>query len=200
MCLATDRGVGDLPLYEQVEIIPINNLTQLCNHTRTCTAYVRMTDADLSLASTSFDCSKELTAILKSGAGMDSSTFHPQNSEKSLSVDSVQPEQARKHLGYWEPHGDKIGSYIIAKSFFFAPQLQFEYHFYTWTSEYNELEQPDFWQLLRAVKKIRETPQVKGSTNKIVAACDRFFEIYKKPEDMPSKEEYLASLPDAIPL
>lgn len=159
-----------------------------------------MPDDELSLASANSDRSKEFIASLGSGAGMDSSTVHPQTSEKSLSVDSVQPVQARKHLGYWEPHGDKIGSYIIAKSFFFAPQLQFEYHFYTWTSEYTELEQPDFWQLLRAVKKIRETPQVKGSTNKIVAACDRFFEIYKKPEDMPSKEEYVASLPDAIPL
>jgi hypothetical protein len=144
-----------------------------------------MPNDDHSLASANSYLTKDVTPSLNCSSA---STSPTQDSEKSLDVDSVHPKQARQYLGYCEPQEDKINSYV------FAPRLRFEYDFYTAQSEYTELPQPDFWQLLCAVKKIRETPQANGSTDKIVASCDRFLELYTEPHHLPSKEEYMASL------
>lgn len=105
-----------------------------------------------------------------------------------MDVDSVRPKQAMKHLGYCKPQEDKIKSYV------FAPGLPFKYGFYTAQFEYTELPQPDFWQLRLRVETIRETSQAKNKTDPIIAACDRFLELYTEPHHLPSKEDYLASL------
>jgi hypothetical protein len=160
--------------------------TALPHHTRLCRMFSRMSNDDDSLANANSYPTKDVTPSLKSC----SASINPaQDSDKSSGVNSVRPKQAVKHLGYCKPE-DEEG----LKSYVFAPGLTFEYHDYKPQSGYTELPQPDFWQLLCAVKKIRETPQANGSTDKIVASCDRFLELYTEPHHLPSKEEYMASL------
>ncbi|KAH8084251.1 hypothetical protein HD553DRAFT_324357 [Filobasidium floriforme] len=159
-----------------------------------------MPNDDLSFDSANSDRSKEFTASLESGAGIDSSTNPPQNSEKSL--DSVKPKKTMKHLGYCESRRVEFSRENLIYCTF-APGLQFEWNYsrrYPWQPEpgsFHEFENCDFFQLRNDVKKIRDWNQAnkeKDPEDPIIAACNDFLEMYNNREDMPSKEVYLASL------
>lgn len=107
---------------------------------------------------------------------------------------SVKPKRTVKHLGYGKLCPDKFFRCT------FAPGFKFEYRFtrlYPWQHKpgwFDEFDNCEFFQLRNDVENIRKWNMVNNPTNPIIATCDRFLEMYNKPEDMPSKEVYLASL------
>jgi hypothetical protein len=180
-------------------MVPVGNLIQLCNRTRTCTAYVGMTDDDLSLASANSDPPKDITAGLNSGAGMDPSTNPTENSEMSL--DSVKPKKTMKHLGYCELRRVEC-SRVDLIYYTFAPGLQFEWNYsrrYPWQPKSGvstDFENCEIYQLRQHVEELRDWSKLnkaKDSGKPIIAACDHFLELYTEPHHLPSKEDYLAS-------